>query len=134
MMRLLTLRQVLRLHELIMAQAGVVATVRDLAGLESAVAQPWMTFGGSDLYPSLHEKAAAIGFSLIRNHPFVDGNKRIGHAAIEATLGLNGRHLVADIDEAERVILGVAAATIERDELLRFVEQHTQLRTLAPDR
>lgn len=120
MIRLLTLRQVIRLHELIMAQAGALARVRDLPGLESAVAQPRMTFGGSHLYPSLNEKAAALGFSLIRNHPFVDGNKRIGHAAIEATLGLNGRQLVAEIDEAERVILGVAAATIEREGLYRF--------------
>ena len=128
MIRLLTLRQVIRLHELIMAQAGAPARVRDLPGLESAVAQPRMTFGGSDLYPSLNEKAAALGFSLIRNHPFVDGNKRIGHAAIEATLGLNGRQLVAEIDEAERVILGVAAATIEREGLYRFIERNTRAR------
>lgn len=59
--------------------------VRDIA-----VAQPRMTFGGEDLYPTIIEKASALGFSLINNHPFIDGNKRLGHAAIETFLVLNG--------------------------------------------
>lgn len=59
---------------------------RDLRALESAVAQPRMTFGGRELYPTLEEKAAAIGFSLISSHPFIDGNNRVGHAAMETFL------------------------------------------------
>jgi prophage maintenance system killer protein len=62
--------------------------------LESAMGQPRQTFDGVDLYPSLAGKAAALGYSLIMNHPFIDGNKRIGHAALEATLMLNGHELV----------------------------------------
>ena len=95
--------------------------MRDLRLLESAVAQPRATFDGNDLYPSVEEKAAALGFSLIRNHPFTDGNKRVGHAAIEATLMMNGLQLRSSVDEAERVILGVAAGTASRDDLVAWV-------------
>ena len=123
MIRYLSVREVLRLHELVMAQSGGSATVRDLAGIESAVAQPRMTFGGDDLYPTLAEKAVAIGFSLIRNHPFSDGNKRVGHAAMEVMLAMNGAELVAPVDAAESMILGVAAGNLEREALLAFVRQ-----------
>ena len=80
MIRYLTLEEVLELHRLALAQAGGLAGVRDLGALDSALAQPQMAFGGQELYPSLREKAAALGFSLVCNHPFVDGNKRVGHA------------------------------------------------------
>ena len=75
-----------------MSQSGRSAGLRDLAALESALAQPRMAFGDTDLYTSLEEKAAALGYSLISNHPFVDGNKRIGHAALETFLLLNGEN------------------------------------------
>ena len=100
--------------------------MRDLAGLESAAAQPRMSFGGEDLYPDAIEKAVALGFSLIRNHPFVDGNKRIGHASMEVMLVLNGVSLEAPIDDAERVILGVASGQLGRDELSAFVRKWTK--------
>jgi len=78
--RHLTLAEVLALHRQVVEQAGGSQAIRDLSGLTSAVAQPRMTFEGRDLYPSMEEKAAALCFSLILNHPFVDGNKRVGHA------------------------------------------------------
>jgi len=80
-----------------------------------------MTFGGQDLYPDLATKAAALGFSLIQNHPFLDGNKRVGHAAMETFLLLNGHELASPIDEAERVILGVAAGTLDREGFTSWV-------------
>lgn len=123
MIRYISVREVLRLHYLVLAQSGGTATIRDLAGIESAVAQPRMTFGGEDLYPTVEEKAVAIGFSLIRNHPFTDGNKRVGHAAIEVMLLLNGKQLDAPVSDAELVILGVAAGTLEREALLDFVRR-----------
>ena len=95
-----------------------------MAALESAIAQPQQTFGGEELYPSLAHKAAAIGFSLIQNHPFIDGNKRIGHAALEVTLVLNGFELIADVDEQERIVLAVASGTLSRDQLTSWVEEH----------
>ena len=78
-MRYLALNEVLELHRRIIAQSGGASGVLNLSALESALAQPQMTFVGNDLYPTLVEKAATLGYSLIQNHPFVDGNKRIGH-------------------------------------------------------
>ncbi len=89
-MRHLTLAEVLELHRMVMEQSGGSAGLCDLGALESAIAQPRMSFGGSDLYPSLVEKAAALCFSLVNNHPFVDGNKRVGHAAMEPSCSSTG--------------------------------------------
>ncbi len=75
-----------------------------------------MSFGGVLLYPTLADQAAALGFSLIANHPFVDGNKRAGHAAMEVFLVMNGYELAADVDDQERIVLRVAAGDMRRDE------------------
>jgi death-on-curing protein len=69
-------------------------------------------------------KSAALGFSLINNHPFVDGNKRIGHAAIEVTLLMNGYEIQADVDTQEAVILAVAASDMSRESFLEWLENH----------
>lgn len=116
MMHYLTLDDVLELHRLVIVQSGGSAGIRDLGLLESAIAQPTMTFDGKYLYESLGEKAAAFGFSLIKNHPFIDGNKRMGHAAMEVFLVLNGFEIDATVDEQERVILALAAGETGRDE------------------
>ncbi|MEO1149149.1 MAG: type II toxin-antitoxin system death-on-curing family toxin, partial [Cyanobacteria bacterium J06638_22] len=68
---------------------------------------PRMTFGGEDLYPTLVDKAAALGFSLVMNHPFVDGNKRTGHAAMETFLVMNDLEILAPVDEQELIILSL---------------------------
>jgi death-on-curing protein len=115
--RFLSLGEVLKLHRLILEATGGSDGLRDLGLLESSLGQPRQTFGGTDLYPTLVAKAAALGFSLIKNHPFVDGNKRVGHAAVEAFLMLNGFELNAPVDDAEREILGVAAGQRTREEL-----------------
>ena len=123
-MRYLTPDEVLELHRRTVAQSGGGSGVRDLSALESAVAQPRMTFSREELYPSLAEKAAALAFSLIMNHPFVDGNKRVGHAAMETFLFLNGHEITATTDDQETVILGVAAGRIEREALFVWVRDH----------
>jgi death-on-curing protein len=107
-----------------MAQSGGSPGVRDLRALESALAQPRMAFGGADLYASIEEKAVALGYSLISNHPFIDGNKRVGHAALEVFLLLNGYELDAPIDDAERIIVSVASGTGSREDLLDWVRKH----------
>ena len=122
MTRYLSLAEVLRLHGRIIDDTGGSDGLRDLGLLESALAQPRQTFGGSDLYPTLAEKAAAVGFSLINNHPFVDGNKRIGHAVVEAMLMLNGFELAADVDESEAEILAVAAGQRSPEEFHAWIE------------
>jgi death-on-curing protein len=126
MTRFLTLEEVIELHRLVIGQSGGASGIRDRAGLASAVAQPRVTFDGRDLYPTLVEQAAAIGFSLVSNHPFVDGNKRIGHAAMETFLLLNGLELVATVDEQETVVLGLAGGGLKRDAFTEWVRSHVR--------
>ena len=96
--------------------------------MESAVAQPQASFGGEELYPDLASKAAAFGHSLIQNHPLVDGNKRIGHAAMEVFLLLNGREIAASVDDQEKIILDVASGKVSRIELSEWMSKHMVLR------
>lgn len=130
-MRYLTLGEILDLYHRVMTQTGGAVGVRDLGALESAIGQPRQSFGGQDLYPSVGAKASALGYSLISNHPFVDGNKRLGHAALETFLVLNGFELDASIDEAEAEILAVAAGQRTRAAFETWVQSH--LRSLSPD-
>jgi death-on-curing protein len=109
MMRYLTVREALSLHDRIIRTSGGSSGIRDFGALISAVMQPQMSFEGRDLYPSLPEKAAALAYSLIMNHPFLDGNKRVGHAAMEVFLVFNGYELRASLDDSERIIVSVAA-------------------------
>jgi death-on-curing protein len=91
-----------------------------------AVAQPWMTFGGTDLYPSMIEKSAALCFSLVKNHPFVDGNKRVGHAAMETLLVLNGFQIDASTDEQEQLLLALAAGQLSREDLVGWLREQVR--------
>ena len=123
-MRYLTLNEVLDLYYRVLEQSGGAVGIRDLGALESALAQPRMTFDEEELYPTVVEKAAALGYSLINNHPFVDGNKRIGHAAMEVFLILNGYEIEADVDEQEQIMLSVAAGQIKREGLQEWLRSH----------
>ena len=123
-MQLLTLEQVLKLHKRVIEQSGGAMGVRNQEGLESALAQPRMSYADQELYPTLIEKVAPLGFSLINNHPFVDGNKRIGHAALEVTLLMNGYEIQADVDSQEAVILAVAASKMNRQDFLEWLQEH----------
>lgn len=125
MIRYLSLIEVLNLHRQIIEQSGGAIGIRDLGILESAIAQPRMTFGGEDLYPSVIDKAVALGFSIIMNHPFLDGNKRTGHAAMETFLILNRMEIIATFDEQEQIILMVASGNLKRDAFVEWLRQHT---------
>lgn len=127
-MRYLTLAEVLYLYRKIMKTSGGIVGIRDLGALESAVAQPLMTFGDDDLYPSLAEKAAALAYSLIMNHPFLDGNKRTGHAAMEVFLLLNGLEIRASVDEQEQVILRLVAGELSRPAFTNWLRDHVAAR------
>lgn len=109
------------LHRLVLDQSGGAPGLRDLGALESAVGQPRQSFGGVDPYPDVPSKAAALGFSLIQNHPFVEGNKRVGHAALETFLQLNGAELSAGVDDAERVVLAIASGKLNRSQFTEWV-------------
>jgi len=128
-MRYLTLGEVVDLHRRLLQTSGGAPGIRDLDALDSAVAQPKATFDGKDLYPTMAEKAAALCFSLVQSHPFVDGNKRVGHAAMETFLVLNGAELDAAVDDQERLMLELAAGQIDRMHLTDWLRHH--LRPLA---
>ena len=126
MIRSVSIAEILETYQRIMQQTGGLVAIRDFGALESALAQPYMTFGGNELYPSLAEKAAALGFSLIQNHPFADGNKRTGHAAMAMFLKVNGYNINASIDEQTEIILSVAAGKLSRDEFTKWLSNHIQ--------
>lgn len=123
-MRYLTLGEVLELHRLIIQQTGGAVGVRNLPALESAIAQPRMTFKGEDLYPTREDKAAALCFFIVQNHPFIDGNKRCGHAAMETFLVLNGKEIESSVDEVEEIILQVASGKLSQKELSAWIVGH----------
>jgi death-on-curing protein len=123
-MRYLTLGEVVELHRLVLAAAGGASGIRDLGALESAVAQPRASFGGDDLHPTLIEKAGALGFALAQDHPFVDGNKRVAHAAMATFLLLNGAEIGATVDEQEHLMLALASGRVSRNELVDWLRQH----------
>lgn len=123
-MRYLTGHEIIRLHERLIAQSGGTLGVRDLGAIESAAAQPRAAFGGKDLYPKPSDKAACLGYSLIANHPFIDGNKRVGHAALCVFLLMNGHTIDASVDEQEQVILGIAAGQIDREAFAAWVAEY----------
>jgi death-on-curing protein len=100
--------QILALHDRIIEKTGGSFGVRDEAGLASAVARPFQTSGGNDLYPSAHEKAAALLHSICNNHPFVDGNKRTAIVAAAFLLHRGGISVEVPTEEGEAFMLEVA--------------------------
>jgi len=123
-MRYLTLGEIVELHRRLLAATGGASGIRDFGALESAVAQPKVTFGGSDLYPTLPEKAAALCLALVQGHPFVDGNKRVGHGAMETFLVLNGHEIDAATDAQEHLILDLATGRLDHRRLTDWLRQH----------
>jgi death on curing protein len=120
----LKLEEVLKLHKEVIDRSGGSEGILNLGALQSAIAQPQMTFDGQDLYPELSDKAAALGFSLINNHCFVDGNKRIGKEAMEVFLVTNGFEIDAHVDEQEKIILAVASSEMKREPFTEWVRAH----------
>lgn len=119
----LSVAQVLDLLEDLVARFGGLSALRDRGALESAAARPAMTFGGEDLYPDLPTKAAALMHSLVLNHPFVDGNKRIAVACAELFLMINGYVLVASDEQLEAVTIRAAEGKIDVEALAIWLRQ-----------
>jgi death-on-curing protein len=122
----LSVDQVLLLHELQIELFGGSPGLRDRGGLESAVARATMTFDGEDLYPDAAAKAAALMHSLVMNHAFVDGNKRVGVAATEFFLELNGFRLGASDKELEELTLSVARGELDAESLGIWFRQRVE--------
>ena len=94
--------------------------------MESAIAQPKATFDGKDLYSSLAEKVTVLCSSIVQGHPFVDGNKRTGHAAMATFLLLNGAEIDATIDQQEQIILALAAGRMNPQEFAEWLNRHAR--------
>ena len=113
--------KVLLLHNLITEETGGDPNLRDIALLESALESAFQTFDGEELYPSKEEKGARLGYSLISNHAFVDGNKRIGMYIMLTFLEVNGIRIYPSVDEVIRVGLAVASGSMKYEELLEWI-------------
>ena len=113
--------KVLLLHKLITEETGGDPNLRDKALLESALESAFATFDREELYPTKQEKAARLGYSLISNHAFVDGNKRIGMYVMMTFLEVNGIRIRPTVDDVARVGLAVAAGEMKYEELLDWI-------------
>ncbi len=122
----LTLAEVLELHDEQIAHFGGTSGVRDLGLLDSAVSQPSASAFGSTLHQDLAEQAAAYLFHIVRNHPFLDGNKRTGTFAALVFLGINGVELEADPDELAELTISVAEGRAAKEDVARFVRDHSR--------
>ena len=116
--------QILLLHEQLIAETGGSSGLRDEGMLDSALNAPFQTFGEEDVYPSLQQKAARLCFGPVKNHPFLDGNKRIGAHVMLVFLALNGIELQHTQTELSDVILQLAAGTIQSSDLLNWILAH----------
>lgn len=113
--------KVLLLHQLITQETGGSNGVRDFGLLDSALESIYATFDGNELYPTKEEKAARLGYSLISNHAFVDGNKRIGMYVMLTFLEANGIHISADNDEIARVGISIASGSMKYEDVLNWI-------------
>ena len=123
-MKILTKAQVLMLHEQLVNETGGSPGLRDDGLLESASASPFQEFATFSPYPTIQQKAVRLGFSLVMNHPFIDGNKRIGAHAMLTLLALNGIEIACTKKELAATILNVAAGNIGYDGLLQWLLDH----------
>ena len=120
----LTKEQVISIHSSLIEATGGTDGVRDIGLLESALETPFQTFDGKDLYPALIQKAARLGYSLVSNHPFVDGNKRIGIHTMLVFLAVNGVEIECTQKELIYIGLSLADGTMDAEKLLIWLSLH----------
>ena len=123
-MKKLTKTQILLLHRELINIHGGSDGIRDEGLLESALAAPFQTFGGQLLLPTVQQIAVRLGYGLIMNHPFVDGNKRIGTHAMLTLLAMNGIELEYTQKNLYEIVIKVAAGETSFEELLNWVLDH----------
>lgn len=117
--------EVLFYHNISIEQYGGSKGVRDEGSLESAIERPYASFAGEELYTSLFQKAAAILESIVKNHPFVDGNKRTGFLVAAALLIHDDYELIASEEDAYNFVIEVASSHMDFDNIVEWIEQHS---------
>jgi death-on-curing protein len=118
--------EVFLIHSEVVKLHGGSGGVRDMGGLESAIARPWQTFGAEDLYPTCFEKAAAIGESIIMNHPFVDGNKRTGYVLMETLLRIDGYKIICPDDDLYSFVISISTGEIKFEQIVEWLKNNTK--------
>ena len=125
-MRYLETDEIILIHERILDQSGGAGGIRDYGLLDSAVARPHAAFGGREAYPNLFAKAAALGHSLVLNHPFVDGNKRTAWEAMHTFIEENGYSLLATTDAIVELVLGIEDKTLGLEAIAAWLKAHAK--------
>ena len=125
-MKILDKRQILHLHKVLIQKFGGVDGIRDENLLDSAIHAPFQTFGGNELYPTVIEKAARLGFGFIKNHPFIDGNKRIGTHLMLILLEVNNLFVECEDEELIEIIFHVADNSADYLDLLKWLKNHIE--------
>ena len=120
----LTKQQIILLYKILVKYSGGAEGIRDAELLDSALEAPFISFDGISNYPTLQSKAARLAFGMIKNHPFVDGNKRIGILAMISFLELNGIKLACTDDELIKIGRGLADSSVDEKALLVFIIEH----------
>lgn len=123
-MKRLSKEQILMLHSQLIEEYGGSDGVRDYNLLDSALENPFQSFGGEELYPTLQAKAARLGYGLIKNHCMIDGNKRIGIHAMLVFLAINGIEIDYTQKELYETILAIADGSLEYEDLLKWILEH----------
>jgi len=117
--------EVLIIHNEVVSTHGGASGIREINGLESAISRPFQLFEGVELYTSVFEKAAAIGESIIMNHPFIDGNKRTGYVLMETVLRMEGLKISAPDDSLYDFVIKITTGEIRFDQIVDWLKQNT---------
>lgn len=117
--------EVLIIHNEVVAIHGGANGIRDIDGLESAISRPFQSFERAELYSSVFEKAAAIGESIIMNHPFIDGNKRTGYVLMEIILRMEGLRINTSDDSLYSFIIKITTGEIRFEQIVEWLKQNT---------
>ncbi len=123
-MIVLSKEQVLQLHTSLIEATGGSDGIRDERMLDSALNNPFQSFGGDELYPSIQAKAAQLCFGLVKNHAMIDGNKRLGAHVMLVFLALNGYELSYSQKELSDIILALAAGQMNAENILQWIIAH----------
>ena len=125
-MKQLSTETIISLHSELIKKSGGTDGVRDFNLLDQSANSPFHTFGGQYLYPSLQAMAAHLAFSLIKNHPFIDGNKRIGILAMMVFLDINNHPIICTDDDLIKLGWGLADSSISEVDLLEWINSHSE--------
>ena len=128
---MISVKEAEEIHKILIEAFGGSHGIRDMAGLDSALARPFQTFGNNDLYPTSVHKAAALIESLLVNHPFIDGNKRTGYVLMRIFLIDNGLDINATQEEKYNFVLKIASGKTKFEEIIDWLTKHVEEKNIS---